>query len=224
MGGEGSIQGMIVSYRQNRQLRRKKSMFARDRKFETADLNSYSGTNQELDIKKLSPEELNVFKERTIRSNRRTMWVRTAFLIMISIPLAIGLYAIAKSIISSNPNVIEVPKNDFEATKAEFEFFITDGDNWANQQKWENAIFQYENAIKLFPNNYIGNYRLARAYVFCCRENGDNCDEAIDFLNMLILNFPDKPGLFKLRAEHFLDKGQIELANKDFNKVDELNK
>ena len=224
MGGEGSILGMIISYRENMQKRRKKSMFARDRKFDSEDIAIYNHLKYKLDVKKLSEEELKIYRDKIAGYNKKIKRRQIAILLAIIIPISAGIYGLAQLVIVKGPNTVEIKdQTAIQKKREDFVFYINDGDQWAEQQKWKNAIYQYENAIKLFPNDYMGNYRLARAYVNDCRSNNKSCDKALDLLNLLISKYPKKVSLHELRAEYYISLGLIEYADADYEIIEKIN-
>lgn len=71
-------------------------------------------------------------------------------------------------------------KDDFHT------FLISDGDDYMENGKWHNAIFQYKKALELFPNNYDAKYRLGYAYTYRCRNEGKECIKGTEYLDKLI--------------------------------------
>jgi hypothetical protein len=87
MGGEGSIQHMITTLRNNRNMLRKKGMFQRDRSF-TRRKEEYHKASKGINTsKKLSKEELLLIRNKVI-ANRRRENIK-AFLVFIIIVILI---------------------------------------------------------------------------------------------------------------------------------------
>ena len=84
MGGEGSIFSMIITYRNNSKLLRKKSIFAKSEgRFDDPDKATFGPLHQEIEIKHLSPEELKIYHDRTIKANRKTFLIRLSVTIVV---------------------------------------------------------------------------------------------------------------------------------------------
>jgi len=225
MGGEGSILGMIISYRENMQKRRKKSMFDHDRKFSSDNGPAFNHPSLKLDIEKLTDEELKIYRDRAIRYNKMISRRRIALFVILIIPITFIIYGISRSFTHDDVSIIEIQnKKSDQELHEDFIFYLTDGDYWANLNKWNNAIYQYKNALNILPKNFLVNYRLARAYVFNCKSNHQTCNEAMNLLNYLITNYPGKSSLYELRAEYYISVGLQEKANRDYQTIENLSK
>jgi len=221
MPGEGSILGMIISYRENMRLRKKSRIFSKKDYFDQVDLRTLSNSHLQLDVRKLSEEELNIYKEKAIRSRKRNNRILLLTILLITVPVSLLVFKVSNLIIKGDSHV-ESRQMPMEVREDKFYFYLTDADHWAEQNNWNNAIYQYKNAVNLSPNNYLANYRLARAYVYNCKLNGESCDEAISQLNKLIELFPEKASLYHLRAEHYNNISMPEMADADYEKEEML--
>ena len=63
-------------------------------------------------------------------------------------------------------------EKDPNKKRSDYLFFIRDGDKYIEEEKWHNAIFQYTEALKLFPKEFDANYRLSLAYSYSCSYEG----------------------------------------------------
>lgn len=83
-----------------------------------------------------------------------------------------------------------------------FEFFIADGDSWLNKKNFYSAIFQYENALNLFPDNLHAQYRLAYAHYLQCVVTGKECAESYNLINRMIALYPKNKRLVELKKSY----------------------
>lgn len=91
-----------------------------------------------------------------------------------------------------------------EKKRSGYLFLITEGDMYIEKEEWHNAIFQYTEALKLFPKEFSANYRLALAYTYSCAHKATNCEAAKYTTDKLIDKFPKNPKVHKLKE--ILDK------------------
>lgn len=190
MAGEGSIQGMIISLRNNKNLLRPKRSFLNQKK------EFLKAANGEINFKKATKKELEKIREKIYKERKRQrkinigIWSVTAiFLISIAV-------VFTKNISQQNYNS---EKKAHKAKTEKYYELIEDGDQWLKKGNWHNAIFQYKKAKEVFPTEYDINYRLT--YVFClsCEAEYINCKEAKENLDKLIVAFPEKQELFELK-------------------------
>ncbi|MFZ5942161.1 MAG: tetratricopeptide repeat protein [Bacteroidota bacterium] len=223
-GGGGSILGMIISYRENMKMR-KKSIFNGREDFTDKRNTVYDSCHQKLETEKLSDEKRNEIRERTLRagqrSRRRILFLFVPLLLVFSLATVLILSSVNSGILRRNKKMQE---EAWERKMEYFDFCIANGDGWFERQKWEKAVDHYENALSVLPGDYYASYRLCNAYLNLCLSRNSHCSEAGELLNELIAAYPDKTELYELRAKYFLFTGEIELANSDFGKIDELKK
>ena len=82
----------------------------------------------------------------------------------------------------------------------EFNYLINEGDKWIEKRNWNNAIYRYEQAVKLFPNEFEGNYRLALAHSYGCKDANKNCEIGQKITNRLLNSFPNDSRLIELKT------------------------
>ncbi|NEN24251.1 hypothetical protein G3O08_12130 [Cryomorpha ignava] len=141
LGGEGSIMHMIVSYRNNTALIRKKRLFKSGKSYFRAKEAYRKAAGGEAAFRTATPQE-----RALIRSKIRKEYLREKiFLTLISVlifSIAIWLTVIfwpsrpAGKIIHS----ITVTTSDF----MEFNKYMAQGDKWMLDNKWYSAIHEYD--------------------------------------------------------------------------------
>ena len=199
MGGGGSIQGFNTSLKNNRKLLRKTSFFPKERSFLNSKREYIKRAGGVKSLKNASKEELLAIRESIIAKRRKDNLLTVAiFIILVAATIYISIdYYKAHSNIISQKKKIELKEN-----LAEYNFYISDGDSYLEKGQWHNAIFQYDKALEIFPNDYSANYRLVYAQVYRCRNTKVNCDQANRNVQKLLEQFPEKPELIEL--EHVL--------------------
>lgn len=195
MGGEGSIQHMITSFRNNRSLLRKKSMFRRDRSFLSTKKEYYKASKGRIKSKKLSKEELLLIRKKVIKK-RRAEDIRAWLIVFVIVVVfaGIGYYAVNR-FRQERIQHLEIKK---ENILKEYGYFIEEGDRWMEKGNWDNAIYRYRQAVEIFPNEFEGNYRLALAYSYHCQFENKNCERGKSLTIRLIKYFPKNTDLIKL--------------------------
>jgi len=201
MGGEGSIQSMITSLRNNRILLRKKSMFKRDRTFLSTRKEYYKAAKgKQIELKKASKEELHLIRNKIIKQRKieriTTLSVVIGFIITVII---ISFYISHKQNIKKNKEVEIEKENYLHENINEYSYLIEEGDNWIDKKNWNNAIYRYKQAVDLFPNEFEASYRLALAYSYSCIFENENCAIGITLTDRLIKYYPDDPKLQELK-------------------------
>lgn len=197
MAGESTIQSMIITLRNNRNLLKSKSPYKNRSFFNTkSDYVKYSKGN--FNLKKATPEQLQAIRTNIKAQRKRDLILKTGLVICVLIPIT----WIATLVINSN--LSDPPNNETTTITREmeenFDFYLQDGNNYLRNRKWHNAIFQYEKALEIHPDNYLVNYRLATALTYQCEEKEKNCERAIILLDSLIKTHPKKQKLEYLRV------------------------
>jgi len=200
MGGEGNMQHMINTLRNNRSLLRKKSMFKRDNSFLSAKKEYYKAAQGKIDLKKATKEELSILRKKIIKQ-RRTENIRVWITILVlAISIILFSFYISNKI---NKNKIErieqAEENYLHENFNEYTYLIEEGDKWIEKKNWNNAIYRYGKAVELFPNKFEANYRLALAYSYSCQFENKNCEIGIELTNKLLKYFPDENNLIVLK-------------------------
>jgi len=90
----------------------------------------------------------------------------------------------------ANPPIVtekyDTNKND------KYLMYLTYGDKWLAENKFDNAIKIYGWALKLYPNNYDTEYRLALAYSYKCEQLKYDCDLGKNLITDLLLKHANK--------------------------------
>lgn len=210
MSGAGHLQSMQAVLRNNRKLLRKRSIFKKDSSFLSSRKEYLKAAKGEVDFKTISKEELSLLRDKVIKQRRiesLRAWIIT-FLIGVPI-IAFGFYISNNIIQKKNQKLHELflqeqkTQQNLEVVEIEeklkkHEFFIKDGDYWIEQGKWENAIHQYKNAVKLFPKKYNANYRLALAYSYNCKYEKMDCEKGYGLVKKLLEFAPNDNDLLDL--------------------------
>ncbi len=173
----------------NRNLLRKKSIFKNEERFLRTNPDHLQGIRSKITVQKISAKQLKNIRTKTQKEQKKEIFKISMF-ILLSIAILIILFF---TLLTPTPqerelaNIQLAAKNTaiFEQKKAEFLFFIEDGDTWLKSHKYHNAIFQYKKALEVFPSEYDAHYRLAVAYSFQCQYEFKGCKEgAVEIRNM----------------------------------------
>ncbi|MFK5982640.1 MAG: hypothetical protein QM499_06980 [Flavobacteriaceae bacterium] len=197
MGGGGSAQGANDSLRFNRwQLGKRPNMFKKERRyFEIKRKYKNQAGGIEV-LKKLSEQEKEKIRNDIRRKARKekNFVLFTTFIFIICFIL--GLFFI----ITSSTSQFENNKKSLVIKEKENNFliFLKYGDTWIEEEKWDAAIYNFEKALKLYPNSFEAKYRLVLAYSYKCERMKFDCEVGEELISQLILDYPNKHQLLKL--------------------------
>ncbi|MBJ2175609.1 hypothetical protein JBL43_15260 [Aureibaculum sp. A20] len=200
MGGEGSMQSMITILRNNKNLLRKKSFFKRDRTFLSTRKEYYKASKGKINLKKASKQELKIIRERVIKQ-RKFENIKIWF-VTISLLLPILFFILYSTNVFENQKLdnIEDQKDIYLKEHINtYSYYLDEGDKWIEKRHWNNAIYRYQQAVKLFPNEYEANYRLALAYSYNCKFDKKNCEAGKRLTTRLLKNYSEDKNLQKLK-------------------------
>ncbi len=190
MGGGGSAQGANDSLRYNRwQLGKRPNMFKKERRFFKIK-RKYENQAGGIDIlKKLTEQEKEIIRYDIRRKSKKERYFINITVLIFIISFTIGLFFIFTS---SNKDFI-TNKNNIVLREKESSYldFIKYGDTWIEERKWDAAIYNFEKALKLYPNSYDANYRLALAYSYKCQRLKYDCYLGEKIIQQLILDYPN---------------------------------
>lgn len=187
--GGSSAKGMIDSLRNNRKLLRKNSRFKKDRSFLNLKETDLKGASGKPKFNAYSKEAINKIKSK-FRRRRKREKVFIAFLGLLGLLFFIFLGTfLVKDVLQERNDTrqLNIQKQE-QAYLKYFEF----GDRWFSEGKWKNAIFYYKQGAEKFPNDYEIHYRLVRAYSLHCENDLENCSEAKELLDEMLVKYPDK--------------------------------
>ncbi|MDY7395054.1 hypothetical protein UMM65_07360 [Aureibaculum sp. 2210JD6-5] len=202
MGGEGSMQSMITILRNNRNLLRKKSIFKRERTFISTRKEYYKAAKGKIDIKNASKQDLKILRERIIKQRKREnirAWVVTFSILL---PIIVFILYSSNETRKDKTKSIENQKEMYlNEHFNEYSYFLEEGDKWIEKRHWNNAIYRYQQAVKLFPNEFEANYRLALAYSYNCKFEKKDCETGKKLTHRLLKNYSEDKGLQELKID-----------------------
>jgi len=181
MGGGGSIQGMITALRNNKNLlSKRKSLYEKDKR---KNINYSISGGLDCDIE-ASEEQLQEIRQRIQKRNKRKKIINS-LIITISLLFVFYLsYLNSKKEVINQSFVVET-----KAKEKTYKNYIQYGDTWMEEKKYNAAIYNYQKAVELAPNDYHAHYRLALANSYNCIYEKLNCSKVNQILNELIEKF-----------------------------------
>jgi len=201
MGGEGSIQSMITSLRNNRNLLRKKSMFKRGRTFLSTRKEYYkTAKGKNIELKKASKEELQLIRNKIIKQRKVERIITLSIVIALFVAVIMVVFYFSHKQNIEKIKEVEIEKENYlHENINEYSYLIEEGDNWIDKKNWNNAIYRYKQAVELFPNEFEASYRLALTYSYSCIFENENCEIGETLTARLIKYYPDDPKLQELK-------------------------
>lgn len=168
--GSGNVKHIIEN---NKRLLKKESFFKKERSFMNRKKEYLkTATNKNVNLNKATKEELRRLRETIIRKRKKyDLTVIVVFLIML-----IGIILIVTQTIKTDKSKVVNQQLDVKTKK--FKFFMRTGQEWLAKDQLHNAIFEFEEAQKLFPKNHEVNAMLLEAYELNCLSLPEYCDKA----------------------------------------------
>ena len=190
MGGGGSAQGANDSLKFNRwQLGKRPNMFKKERRYFKIKRNYENQAGGIEILKKLSEQEKEKIRNEIRRKSIKERYFINITTIIFIISFTIGLYFIFTS---SNKDFITNKKGLIIKEKENnYLDFLKYGDTWIEEGKWDAAIYNFEKAIKLYPNSYDAKHRLALAYSYKCQKLKYDCYLGEQLTQQLLLDYPN---------------------------------
>ena len=191
MAGAGiAITAMLNSLKNNKKLLRPKRLFLNQRN------NLLKATPGKLEVYPLSKNDLISISQKLNSESRNSKRKWRIVFFMLLIPVIIFFHQVVQNQIKLED---QMKRQVYQSKKIEYLELIADGDQWLQKRKWHNAIFQYEKAIEIFPNEFDIHYRLAYAYSLRCKNEFINCKDAKNELDDLLDEFPQKSELASIK-------------------------
>jgi hypothetical protein len=189
MYGSGGIKSMIDSLRNNKMLLRRKGHFEKENTFLNLSKGHFKTDRRKIKTKKASPEILK--KIRTSAISRRRKFVIT-YLILIMIGVSYITYTIVKIYKEDKSQTSVVLSTEKSVKENNFLVLVKKGDGWFKERKWDAALFYYNKAKVIFPNEYSINYRIAQTMSIKCEKKYLQCRETKAVLDSLFEKYPEK--------------------------------
>jgi len=213
----GHIAGMVISLRNNLKLRKRASVFDKDKSFSET-TTTHDALHKTLEIKHLSEGEKAYFRNKTITENKkenRIRWIIVAFMAMFVIA---GSYFIVEAVGSKQARRAEL---QLQSDRQNHDLYVRRSLNFAVDKKWPEAIYELKQALLLFPDNYDTKMLLANTYTSACAD-GSYCSKGIKYLTYLIAEYPGNHKLYEMRSAMYFSLGEtdnaledLEMAHKD---------
>ena len=187
---------MRTSLSNNKKLLRKKSLFRPERTFLSLKSEYIESAGGEIALKKATKAQLRAIRLKIIKEKENEFYA-----ICITLIVLLSIIGLVTYNVSQNNNVAkaEVEKTLLKEKVERSLTYILKGDSWLKERSWHNAIFEYEIANKILPNDYVINHRLANAYSFRCENEFKDCKKGKKLVDRLIKQFPEKTELLELK-------------------------
>ena len=200
----GSLQAMRVVLKNNVMMLRERGLFLNDRSYLYKKSEYQKAAKGEYDFKTITKEELRTLRKKIIKNRKAEnlrAWIIASIVVM-------GLAFLVYTLVSNyNFQVAQEQLEDKEALYkqehkkqlSDYHYYIGSGDEWIEKENWGNAIHQYHKAVKIFPQTYEANYRLALAYSYNCAYWSKDCEIGKELTKKLMIFFPNEKNLDTLK-------------------------
>ena len=188
---------MNTVMKNNKALLRKRVSIFKSKKDYIQSKSTYDSiTDEFFDYKTASPELLEEIRKKYIYKRKKSSIINISLVVLslfLCFFLTFKLYLTDKN--SSKPDLNKIPNR----TLMQFNLIIKDADEWMEIGNFENAIFQYNRASKLIPNQFAVEYRICLGYSYLCRYDQKECEKGKEILQKTLNQFPNKSELLELK-------------------------
>ncbi len=201
----GSVQAMLTILRNNKLLLRKKNIFKKERTFLSIKQEYIRAIPGPYHFKHATKEELKRIREEVLKNRKKDAlkeWTWTGIVVLFLVVLSVYIFISIGSYLFPTPTPeinsltqVQIQKENQER----FTFFVQSGDEWMQNLQYGNAVFQYQNALELYPNRSEIKLKLAEAMTYQCYYDGRDCEKAKAYIHTLQLTIEDSALLDELK-------------------------
>ena len=186
----GAMSQLNKSIENNRKLLRKKNRFKKERRFMFIDPTSYKWKTFKLSSKKVSPAVLSQIQLEAEYIKRKEQIVIS---LAILISMATVLYFVY-TVYKSDQAYMATVDNKIELTKDQklYRKYMKKGDGWLREDKFNAAIYYYDKAQAIYPNDYDIEYKILYTYCLQCKKEKTNCKKATELIDSVYKAHPEK--------------------------------
>ena len=211
---------MIVSYRNNTALIRKKRLMKSGKNYFRAKQAYRKAAGGEIAFRTATPSERALIRSKIRKESRRD----AVFLTLIfTLGLSLAIYLTIQLWPDSgnkNQYLFSVPVSNSEM--AEYEFFTSEAGLWMAKGKYYNAVFYYEQAFHIIQKDYRRHSATGLKKDYLEELENVNSAEILDRVNGLITRYPQRVELYSFRAEYYSRTNKPVLAEADYKTINEL--
>ncbi|MEQ8624877.1 MAG: hypothetical protein RJQ00_03240 [Vicingaceae bacterium] len=209
MGGEGSIQGMIISLRNNKNLLRGRAKGFFRRELTYSQLRKYYRDSEKpIEDAISSQEQLRKIRARIIEDRKKETRKIIIVVSSLTIVLTFLIILLFNSFSFTEVNKSSTKKSrvvDYKMRNDSYNEMVELGLQHLNAEKYFLAVGNFENALRKRPNDLLAEVKLAEALCFLCSKKNIECIKANNYLDKLITKYPNKYLLKKLKASHVVN-------------------
>lgn len=170
------LQKILSDFGKRKSVLRKKPYFDKSSHLKRND----NSNKQELHFKKASEDVVQEYKNKFQKRRKKSNIILVSILIVFAV--IAGMFALNKPNENAFENYLKskihtTQKNPLASSIKKYEFLINDGDQWLSRKHFKNAVFQYQEAIKIYPESKAVRMRLNKTFKAACIATGEYCDE-----------------------------------------------
>ena len=182
MGSGGSISQMIQTIRFNKTLLSNRRAFGELKEHINRRIEKKAG----LTIPEIDPELLKQIKRQIKVDLAKERKRNNAIIIGLILSGTLLMLWLVFSIYT-DPIMVDNYSNNYEKDKAkrelieneeQFQYYISDGNKWLEKNEYHNAIFQFELAVKIKPENYSAHLGMCKSLLKQCVLANVDCDKS----------------------------------------------
>jgi hypothetical protein len=221
MASGGSISQMIQTIRFNKTLLSNRRAFGELKEHINRRIEKKAG----LTIPEIDPELLKEIK-RQIKVDLAQERKRNNTIIIGLILFGTLLMLWLVFSIYTDPIMVDKYSNNYEKDKAKrelteqeehFNYYIADGNQWLEKNEYHNAIFQFDLAIQLKPENYSANLGMCKSLIKQCLIENVDCEKSDRVMIQFLKKFEKNMTLRSDLSEFALTIGDTLTAREVLN-------
>lgn len=156
-------------------------------------VNKHSGENIELDLTPLSEEKQHEIQQKLLiqrkkQKYRALLYVAIVLIILVSAGWFITDYL---NSIEAKENAQKLAEKEHEQAiemqklKEGYKMYLVYAEEHFAKKEYKNSIYQYNEALKIHPDDTVAIIELTRSYVYHCVSENNSCAEATEHLGSL---------------------------------------
>jgi len=148
-------------------------------------------TGRKVFLKSVSTEELAQVKEKIrtkSKAEQKRSFIKIVLIIVVLVPvLGFITYQVLFTSFHTTINPYKSTSENPVNTTEQVTYLLNSGYEWLNKNHYRNARFQFKRVLEIQPNNKTASYGLVATYVYECKLDNSNCEEAKTMLEAYIL-------------------------------------
>jgi hypothetical protein len=202
--GGGSIQNMLVTLKNNKNLlRKRKSIFLRKSEFKRLRETYKEASRVIVNERKATKEELEQIRQRVLAERKKDIRIQLVILTIVGLVVVSSGIFILNNVRTTRIESEKISQAQLiKETKLNYRESMTEGSKMMDEEQWFYAAGYFENALTYVPNDPEAEYNLALAYCQLCFNEESACKKANELVDKMIKENSQSEKYRELKAQY----------------------